>query len=110
MVWKAPSMGWKKMNCDASIAKDKNWIGFGMVLRDEQGSVLAAFSKTIIGRLDVLKAEAKACLTAIQFFQGLGFLRIHLEGNAQGVIFAINSEHSNWSSMGVFVEDIKHEL
>jgi hypothetical protein len=38
MMWKAPSMGWKKMNWDASIAKDKNWMGFGMVLRDEQGA------------------------------------------------------------------------
>lgn len=110
MMWKAPSMGWKKMNWDASIAKDKNWMGFGMVLRDEQGAVLAAFSKTVTGRFDVLKAEAKACLTAIQFCQGLGILHIHLEGDAQGVISAINSEHSDWSSMGVLVEDIKHEL
>ena len=85
-------------------------MGFGMVLRDEQGSILAAFSKTLVGRLDILKAEAKACLTAIQFCQGLGFSRIHLEGDAQGVISALNSEHLDWSNMGVLVEDIKHKL
>jgi hypothetical protein len=32
MVWKVPGFGWNKMNWDASIAKDKHWMGFGMVL------------------------------------------------------------------------------
>jgi hypothetical protein len=59
------------MNWDASIAKDKDWMGFGMVLRDERGLFLAAFSQTLVGRLDVLKAEAKAALAAIQFCKRL---------------------------------------
>lgn len=69
MFRKAPSSGWKKMNWDASIAKDKDWMGFGMVLRDELGLVIVAYSKTFVGRLDVLKAEARAALTAIHFYK-----------------------------------------
>ena len=46
---------------------------------------------------------------AIQFCKSLGFFKIHLEGDAQGVIAAINSQNPDWSSMGVLV-DIKHEL
>jgi hypothetical protein len=50
-------------------------MGFGMVLRDEQGMVIAAYNKTIVGRLDVLKAEAMACPIAIQFCHSLGFTK-----------------------------------
>jgi ribonuclease HI len=72
--------------------------------------VLAALSRTFVGRLDVLKAEARACLIGIQFCRSLGFTKIHLEGDAQGLIAAINSGNPDWSSMGILVEDIKHEL
>jgi hypothetical protein len=81
-------------------------MGFGVVLRDEQGMVIAAYNKTIVGRLDVLKAEAMACPIAIQFCHSLGFTKNY----AQRVIAAINLRHTDWSSMGVLVEDIKHEL
>ena len=33
-----------------------------------------------------------------------------MEGDAQGVIDAVNSQNPDWSSMGMLVEDIKHEL
>jgi ribonuclease HI len=85
-------------------------MGVGMVLRDEKGAVISAYSKTFFGRLDVLKAEAKAALTAIQVCKSLGFSKFHLEGDSQGLIAAINSREPDWSSMGVLVEDIKHEL
>ena len=89
--WCAPDTGWLKMNWDASLVKDKDWMGEGMVLRDEKGVVIAAYSKTFFGRLDVLKAEAKAALMAIQVCKNLGFSKFHLEGDSQGVIAAINS-------------------
>jgi hypothetical protein len=70
------------MNRDASIDKDNDWMGFGMVLGHEQGLFLAASSQTLVGRLDVLQAEAKAAIAAIQFCKRLGFSQIHLEGVA----------------------------
>jgi ribonuclease HI len=98
------------MNWDASIAKDKDWMRFGMLLRDEQGLVIAAYNKTFIGRLDVLKAEARVALTAIQFCKSLEFFKILLEGDAQWVITTINSWDPDWSCMGVLVKDTKQEL
>ncbi|XP_059441986.1 uncharacterized protein LOC132174332 [Corylus avellana] len=99
------------MNWDASIAKDIDWMGLGMVLRDEQRIVvLAAYSKTFVGNLDVLTAKARAGLIALQVCKSLGFTKIHLEGNAQGVISAINSRHPDWSSIGMLVEDFKLKL
>ena len=54
----------------------------------------------------MLKAEARAALMAIQYCKSLGFSKIHLEGDSQRVIDAINSRDPDWSSMGILVEDI----
>ena len=77
LKWTAPDIGWLKLNWDASLASNKDWIGMGLVLRDEKGRLIAAHSKTFYGRLDVLKAEAKAALLAIQLCKSLGFSQFH---------------------------------
>jgi hypothetical protein len=33
--WTTPASGWVKVNWDASCAKNKGWIGLGVVVRDE---------------------------------------------------------------------------
>lgn len=108
--WEAPCVGWKKVNWDASIDKDTGRMGFGILVRDDQGLILAAYSKTIMGRLDPTNAEAKAALLAILLCKQLGLSHVHLEGDAQLVINAILSPKQNWSSMGMLVEDIRQEV
>jgi ribonuclease HI len=55
-------------------------------------------------------AEAMAVLLAIQLCRELGFLRVHLEGDAKGVIDAINYVDVDKCWMGHVIEDIKVEL
>jgi hypothetical protein len=40
--WNAPFMGWLKVNSDASVDKTKGWLGYGVVVRDAVGVVVAA--------------------------------------------------------------------
>ena len=40
--WQPPDAGWVKANWDASLAKDKGWMGLGAVVRDEWGGIIAA--------------------------------------------------------------------
>ena len=54
-----------KMNVDATIFKDLRAMGAGLVLRDSQGSILAAMSKRVPTNLAALEAEAKAMEIAI---------------------------------------------
>ena len=54
-----------KMNVDAAIFKDLRAMGAGLVLRDSQGSILAAMSKRVPTNLVALEAEAKAMEIAI---------------------------------------------
>jgi hypothetical protein len=64
--WKAPETGWLKVNWDASFSKNQGLMGFGAVVRDETGMVMAAQCKSFVGFLDPTVAEARAALMAIQ--------------------------------------------
>ncbi|XP_059461766.1 uncharacterized protein LOC132190731 [Corylus avellana] len=83
--WQHPQLGWKKVNWEAFLASGKGWMGFGVLVRDEQGLVIAALSKTYVGSLNSLKAEAQAALMAVQFCKNLGLDCLHFEGDAQGL-------------------------
>ena len=50
-------------------------MGAGLVLRDSQGSVLAAMSKRVPANLEALEAEAKAMEIAVQFAGETGLER-----------------------------------
>ena len=45
--WKAPSMGWYKVNWDAGIDQRRGRVGLGAVVRDHQGVMRATKSQTI---------------------------------------------------------------
>jgi hypothetical protein len=36
--------------------------------------------------------------------------QLHLEGDEQGVVATVKAQNRDWSSMGMLVEDFKHEL
>jgi ribonuclease HI len=108
--WQPPDTGWAKANWDASLAKDKGWMGFGVVVRDEWGQIIAAQTKSERGCLEPTMAEARAALLAISLCKTRGLNRIIFEGDAQVVIKAIHSEEVDGSCLGVIVADIKSEL
>ena len=96
MQWVAPKRGWVKINWDASCAKGKGWIGFGVLIRDEQGKVLATKCLTMEGNMEASVAEARGALLAVHLCKTLGLNRVHLEGDAQ-VINAVNSSVLDWN-------------
>ncbi|XP_059429127.1 uncharacterized protein LOC132162934 [Corylus avellana] len=108
--WTAPCPRWLKVNWDASFQLSSGRMGFGAVVRDEQGTVKAAISKTMVGRLDPSVAEGRALLVAIGLCKEMGFRDIQFEGDAQVVINAVNSAETDWSRIGLMVTDIKREL
>jgi hypothetical protein len=108
--WSAPSVGWVKVNSDASINLQCGWMGFGAVVRDAKGEVLAAQCKTVRGCLDATLAKAGAMLMAIQLCQKLGFLIVHVEGDTQVVVNGNLSPEVDWSGKGLMLGDIAETL
>jgi hypothetical protein len=72
--WQPPSQGLIKVNWDASINKNKGWIGMGMIARDSNGACLGAKSVTKELITDSATAEMMAALSAIYFCRRWAFL------------------------------------
>jgi ribonuclease HI len=108
--WRAPEEGWLKANWDASSARSQDRLGFGVVVRTENGTVVAAQSKTLEGTLDPTIAEAHAALLAIQLCRERGFTKVHFEGDTQIVVNAVNSNGVDWNVMGLMINDIRREM
>jgi hypothetical protein len=104
--WAAPGAGRLKVNWDASLNRIAGLMGLGVVVRDENGLVVAAQSKTIRGNFDPPMAEARAALLAIQFCRMNGFMLVDFEGDVKTVIDAVNDVRSDWSRLGVLITDI----
>jgi ribonuclease HI len=107
--WQPPSQGLIKVNWDASINKNKGWIGMGMIARDSNSACLGAKSVTKELITDSATAEAMAALSAMYFCREVGFFDVILEGDAKQVLQAINSNPHFLSKFGHFIESIHHE-
>jgi ribonuclease HI len=107
--WQPRSKGLIKVNWDASINKNKGWIGLGMIARNSNGACLGARSVTKHLITDSAIAVALAALSAMYFCTEVGFFDVILEGDAKQVLQAINSNPPFLSKFENFIESIHHE-
>ena len=80
------AQGWVKANWDAALDSKLGRMGYGVLVRDHIGHVRVARCMNQYGFLSPAAAEARAALMATQLCMEMGFPRIHLEGDAKGVI------------------------
>jgi ribonuclease HI len=59
------------------------------------------------GFLTHVAAEARAVIRAIRLCKEGGFTRIHLEGDAKGIVDAVMRESPTYSGLGPLVDDIR---
>jgi hypothetical protein len=81
--WKAPSHGWVKTNWDVATDYSSCRMGIGVIIRDEHGTVVAAWSKTCQGSVEPTTGEAIALFHAASLCRDLGFHEVIFEGDAQ---------------------------
>jgi hypothetical protein len=108
--WCPPPIGFVKANCDAAINSKKIILGFGCVVRDVHGFVVAALSHSVIVMRNAEVAEALAALHTIEFCRNQGFTSIILEWDYLIVVNAINRVGLNWSFLGNIILDIQSLL
>lgn len=108
--WEAPLTGWLKANWDAGINRSQGCTGFGIVIRDCHGHFVAAKCASRQGLLTLAGAEITGALMAVQLCSNMGLARVHFEGDAKGVIDAINSVDRDLSNLGHVVADVRTEV
>ncbi|KAL0017657.1 hypothetical protein SO802_004726 [Lithocarpus litseifolius] len=75
-IWTPPPHGWYKVNTDGAVFPKQKWAGIGVIVRDEQGRVVAAMSKRLQVPLGALEIEAKALEAAAVFAKDIGVQKI----------------------------------
>ena len=78
-----------KVNEDGAIFSDLKAVGFGAIIRDEKGVVVAALSRKFHAPLGAVEAEAKAAEMGVQFAKDIGVREIILEGDSLNVYRAL---------------------
>jgi ribonuclease HI len=71
-----------KVNWDAAVDKKLGQIGYGLIVRDHEGAVLAAWSTTENYLATPEVAKALATLHTVETSKEMGFHDIILEGHA----------------------------
>ena len=106
-TWKPPSGLVYKLNFDAAVAPSLRTSGFGAIIRNEKGEVMAAYAGRGPSVTDSEEAEALACRKAMEFAVDTGFSDLIIEGDNIEVIKAISSARDNGSRLGHIYEDIR---
>ena len=109
-IWQSPPPEEFKLNFDVAVFSDSGRIGYGAIIRNEKGEVMAAMTTPgpMVRTSD--EAELLACRRAIEFAVDVGFSRLIVEGDNINVIHAISSSVENTSPFGDVVDDIRHLL
>lgn len=89
--WKAPIDDIYKLNFDASYIDKTVLSGWGLICRDSAGNSHGLRGGASLA-IDPEQAEAHSLLEAVQWAHSKGWRKIHLEGDCQNVIAAVNGK------------------
>ena len=80
--WRPPQPGHYKVNVNGAVFSKRKQVGFGVIIRDSGGLVIAALSRKLACPLGALETEAKAMEVGFQFALDVGIRDVTLEGDS----------------------------
>ncbi|KAF7841634.1 ribonuclease H [Senna tora] len=86
--WKAPALGWWKLNVDGAFVREINSGGCGGVLRDDIGGWIWGFYR-FLGQVDVLTAELWGCFHGLSLAWEKG-VKVWLESDSLNAVKLIS--------------------
>ena len=90
-VWKPPPSLVFKLNFDAAVFLDAKRTGFGAIIRNDKGEVMAAMTAGGPPVSSSEEAELLACRKAVEFATDAGFTELVIEGDNSNVMKALSS-------------------
>jgi hypothetical protein len=98
--WKRPEEGWLKINTDAAFDANTCTGSAGVVIHDHSGLVVSAAARWFDGIPDTLTAKASAAKEGLELALELGYDRVILEVDCQGLKTLLGDPSSMRSSIG----------
>ena len=96
----APDHHWVKINFDEATFAEDNTAGLGVVIRNDEGLVMASLSQQIPMTSTVIKVEVLAAKRALELVLEIGFDRIVLEGDSKMLFKALKNGCSSLAYYG----------
>ena len=97
-----------KLNYDAAVFADYASSGFGAMIRNSSGEVMATMTAKGPAVQDSDEAELLACHKALKFAIDDGFTVLIMEGDSVNATRCIASGKDNQLALGHVVGDIRH--
>lgn len=89
-IWWAPlPPGQYMVNSNRAVFANQRKVGLGMMIRDNNGNVIATLSSPMVGPLGTLEAEAKAMKVGMCFALDIGIQDVVFECDALEVFNAV---------------------
>jgi ribonuclease HI len=101
--WKPPPSDIYKINVDGAFHSDARAGGWGIVIRDKSGEVLAAGAGSIRYPTSAVQTEAIAAYKGLQLAAQLGMTNVILETDATLLATGLISEQMDMSPIGCIV-------
>ncbi|XP_075674895.1 uncharacterized protein LOC142644101 [Castanea sativa] len=109
-VWHAPPAEEFKLNFDVAVFSDQHNSGFGAIIRNSLGEVMAYMLVKGPHMNSSEEADVLACRRAVEFSREVGFSRLIIEGDCLNVMRALSVSIENSSLLGHIYEEIKFNL
>ncbi|KAL6194517.1 hypothetical protein ACLB2K_035600 [Fragaria x ananassa] len=90
--WKAPTHGMFKLNCDASVGSNGEWVGLGGVVCGSDGNLLMAFGERVAGRYSPYVAELQAIIQGLEMLVDRGWTHVIVESDCTEAVSMINGD------------------
>ena len=107
-VWKPPPNSVFKLNFDATVFVEVKRIGYGAIIRNDKGEVMAAMSAGGPPVSSNEDQELLACRKAVEFAIDAGFSELVIKGDNSNVMKALSSSLPDRSLLGNVVDDVRH--
>ena len=103
-IWIPPDPGCYKINCDAAINVAERLVGFGIVIRNSEGLVMASSSQKLEATFSPQVGEVESIHRGLARDSGLVPCRI--DSDAEVVVGWITSQVCLCSDVGSIISDI----
>ncbi|TXG48436.1 hypothetical protein EZV62_027730 [Acer yangbiense] len=105
--WRPLDQGWLKVNCNARVDKRRRRIGFGFIIRNESGRVLACYAQSCEASYEVDCAKAMVVYKGLMFCKEIGVEKFIVETDLDYVINQIGTGGSSDSRYGGILDSIQ---
>ena len=92
-----------KLNYDAAVFSNNTSSGFGAMIRNSRGEVMAAMTVKGLAVQCNKEAELLACCKAMEFATDTGFTELIVEGDNINTTRSIVSAKDNQSALGILL-------